>query len=336
MKGAKSDKMLYVGNKKKYAAKIAAAINKSLDSDFKNAIAEYYEPFIGGNNIIFDLFKELKIQPFNIVVNDINKDIEEINKEVLKFKNNKEFFIHHFARYEYFNFLWLFEIEPFNGVDLINDYNKFMETFRNNEEEQSLLKKELIDNHCNKQKYNQFLKDETIPHWKRLLVASFFNMSGLVYYKRGYINQPCFDYKGGVIKLLSGFKSLLNWMNEWREFCFYSNAAVHILNEDYANILDKYCLKTRPFIYKLIYMDPPYQNMDKTGAYEFKGKKEDFFKKVEQLATDDFCEVFLSEQAILPEEKWEKLLTFNIRVNNLVSRSEYLYRLRKNENGQQF
>lgn len=331
--------MLYVGNKKKYAAKIAAAINKSLDSDFKNAIAEYYEPFIGGNNIIFDLFKELKIQPFNIVINDINKDIEDINKEVLKFKNNKEFFIHHFGGIEYFNFLWLFEIDPFSGEDLINDYNKFMETFRNNEEEQNLLKKELIDNNCNKQKYNQFLKDENIPHWKKLLVASFFNISGLVYYKKGKMNQPTFDYKTGVLKLISNFKSLLNWMNHWREFVFYSNANIHILNECYLSVLNKYCINTRPFIYKLIYLDPPYQNLDKTGAYNFVGEKDKFFNEIDKLAYDEFCEVFLSEQKELPATEWEKLLTFNIRVNDLTSRKEYLYKQikkLKNENGQQF
>lgn len=332
--------MLYVGNKKKYAAKIAKAINNALSEDFKNAIAEYYEPFLGGNNIIFDLFKELQIQPFNIVINDINKDVEEINKEVLKFKNNKEFFIYHFAKYEYFNFLWLFELEAFNGDSLINDYNKFMETFRNNEEEQALLKKQLIDNHCNKQKYNQFLKDENIPHWKKILIASFFNISGLVYYKKGNINQPCFDYRGGVIKFLSGFKSVLSWMNDWRKFVFYSNANIHILNECYLSILTKYCNQSRPFIYKLIYLDPPYQNMDKTGAYKFVGEKDKFFNEIDKLAYDEFCEVFLSEQAELPEEKWEKLLTFNIRVNDLTSRKEYLYKQIKksldNENVQQF
>lgn len=334
--------MLYVGNKQKYAAKIARAINKALSEDFKNAIAEYYEPFLGGNNIIFDLQKELNIQPYNIVFNDINDEIITINKEILKFKDNREFFNYHFGNIEYFNFLWLFELEAFNGTDLINDYKIFMETFRHNKDLQDNIKEAYVDNNCSKEKYNQFLKDESIPHWKKLFVASFYNISGLVYYKKTYINQPVTDYSGGMVKLISGFKSLLLWMNQVRDLAFYTDAKINFFNEDYSNILNKYCIKTRPFIYKLIYLDPPYQNMDKTGAYNFVGDKIAFFNNVEKLAEDEFCEVFLSEQAELPPEKWEKILTFNIRVNNLVSRNEFLYKLKKhstvkdNENDNKF
>lgn len=80
--------------------------------------------------------------------------------------------------------------------------------------------------------------------------------------------------------------------------------------------------------------------MDKTGAYNFVGEKDKFFNEIDKLAYDEFCEVFLSEQAELPEEKWEKLLTFNIRVNDLTSRKEYLYKQIKksldNENDNKF
>lgn len=330
--------MLYAGSKKKYARSIAKEIAKKLDYDNEFFI-EYYEPFVGGNNVYFAIKEELKANFKNVVWNDINKDIITIHQKILEYPTWREFFNTNFSTRVYdqqYNQhdLRLDEFTSFNFLTELpneNNYKTFMKGLTNVTDTNRLhAAKQFLDSVVGKDCYNEYLKNPHIPEWKKILVSSILNFSGVTFVRDTTctVNHDC---SGGIKKFFSSLKSLISWIIKLKETAFYDPANIFLLNEDYSTIINKYIAFTRPFIGKIVYLDPPYQEKTKNGLYDFVGDKTKFFENVEKLAYDNYCEVFLSEAAELDPSKWEKLREWKTKVNEQVYRTEYLYHLIKKD-----
>lgn len=328
--------MLYAGSKKKYARSIAKEIAKKLDYDNEFFI-EYYEPFVGGNNVYFAIKEELKANFKNVVWNDINKDIITIHQKILEYPNWRHFLATEFCIRVYdpvYNVhdLRLDDIVSIPFIyELPNEekYKQFMKDL-GKDPERFILSKKVLDDMVGKDGYNEYLKNPHIPEWKKILVSSILNFSGVTFVRDTTctVNHDC---SGGIKKFFSSLKSLISWIIKLKETAFYDPANIFLLNEDYTTIINKYIAFTRPFIGKIVYLDPPYQEKTKNGLYDFVGDKTKFFENVEKLAYDNYCEVFLSEAAELDPSKWEKLREWKTKVNEQVYRTEYLYHLIKKD-----
>lgn len=328
--------MLYAGSKKKYARSIAKEIAKKLDYDNEFFI-EYYEPFVGGNNVYFAIKEELKANFKNVVWNDINKDIITIHQKILEYPNWRHFLATEFCIRVYdpvYNVhdLRLDDIVSIPFIyELPNEekYKQFMKDL-GKDPERFILSKKVLDDMVGKDGYNEYLKNPYIPEWKKILISSILNFSGVTFVRDTTctVNHDC---SGGIKKFFSSLKSLISWIIKLKETAFYDPANIFLLNEDYTTIINKYIAFTRPFIGKIVYLDPPYQEKTKNGLYDFVGDKTKFFENVEKLAYDNYCEVFLSEAAELDPSKWEKLREWKTKVNEQVYRTEYLYHLIKKD-----
>lgn len=274
------------GSKRKQAPHIVSKFPKDIDT--------YYEPFIGGGSVMYELLRQIdagNIRCRNIVCSDLNKDLIDI-WNIFKNPDTRKML------YEYYCDMHrqlreragLKEGDKIGNKEINNDYVRKAQTLF----------------YETRERFNSLPSDHELrPYMFYWLMRTSFN--GIVRYnKKGLFNSPF--HVGGQMGISPA--ELQTVFDSWGRL-FDAND-ITFINDSYENVLSN--AKEGD----LVYMDPPYAKIG--GLYFAEGFSEDMFWGVLRDLNDRGVRWLLSYDGISGEDD----LTSDTIPNDLYVHHEYV------------
>lgn len=298
--------MRYPGSKKQQSKKIVDLIYQDIK---KGGDVIWCEPFLGGNNLLIEANKKMKID--GVWFNDNNEDLIDLHTNLIKYNNLSDFLVNNDFPKHIISFIEMIK----KGEDCTNS-----EIF-------------------NKQKFNEYVNDDSIPKWKRLFIVNIFGFNGLNFFK-DYKNRQQFtlDYNGGSKKMISAIKTTEEWMNDIyniKKRLTFENKHYLIYSDDYKNYFNgiKKWIEINNDKTIIIYLDPPYLQKFKIHTYKDINYDE-FLLNVKDLNKYKNVFIYLSEGELLKNDSLIVLNEFKTKSiflakDNYKIRKEFLYKFKK-------